>query len=77
MVTKKDVSDYASVAGGVAKTFLKGTAGSGSEKDIDYGPGPTPKAPTPKAPDDIYKSYGAYSPRGQGSKRTKKRPTKR
>jgi len=77
MGTKKDLSDYASTAAGVAKTFAAGTpAGSGSEKDIDYGPGPAPKPPAQlKPPNDWYKDYRNRA--GQGSKRTTKRPTKR
>jgi len=67
---------YAPVAVGVAKTFMKGTAGSNSEKDIDYGPGPAPKSPAPpKPPADYYKEYRNRA--GQGSKRSTKRGMKR
>lgn len=55
----EDIKNVAPIVPGVAKTFLKGTPNTGSEKDIDYGPGPKP--PTAKAqspPDDWYKAYG-------------------
>ena len=55
--------DVASTAGGVAKTFVTGTSGSNSPKDIDYGPGPAPASQTPQVNDAWYKSYGRYAPK--------------
>jgi len=71
----KLAKDMASVAGGVAKTFAGGTAGSGSEKDIDYGPGPSPEPKHLFPPEDFYKGYGAYAPRG-AKKSTGKKTSK-
>ena len=55
--------DVASTAGGVAKTFVRGSAGSNSPSDVDYGPGPAPASQTPPVTDAWYKSYGRYAPK--------------
>ena len=54
--------DVASTAAGVAKTFVTGSAGSDSPKDIDYGPGPAPPTQTPQVDNAWYRSYGRYAP---------------
>jgi hypothetical protein len=67
-LTKKipqSVKDYASMAAGVAKTFAAGDPHRLPEESVDYGPGPEPKVSVPKAPEDIYKSYGSVGPHGQ------------
>lgn len=55
--------DVASTAGGVAKTFVTGSSGSNSPRDVDFGSGPAPASQTPPVNDAWYKSYGRYAPK--------------
>jgi hypothetical protein len=59
--TIQTVKDYAPVAKGVAKTFLTGGTVSGKpEEEVDFGPGPTPKAKTPPPPSQWYKESSEH-----------------
>ena len=60
-IDPQKVKDVASTALGTAKTFITGTAGSNSPKDVDFGPGPAPATQTPAVPDAWYKAYGKYA----------------